>query len=180
MGDVISESSAYTRTIDVFLITVLVVITNQGIQGRADEIANIETVGVQCAGVVVAVEFLFNITNRDEAIAIEGPVVGDGFCINGDLVEEDRLLIKDRDVGIGIARCDGAGVIAGIQPLHPAAITIQPAVAQACGGGEATIHIGVDHAALAIAVSKADVDEGIEIPNAVLTNRQWQEAPIPA
>ena len=139
-----------------------------------NEIANIHPVGFECASVVVAVEFLFNITNRDEAIAVEGPAVGDGFCVNANLVEKDRLLIKDRDVGIGVARFNGAAVVASIQPDHPRAITIQPAVAQACGSGEATIHIGVEEAALAIAVSKVDIEEGIEIPNAVLTNRQWQ------
>ena len=72
-------------------------------QGRADEIADIQPVGVQGSSVVVAVEFLFDITNREEALAVEGPAVGDRFCVNGDLVEENRLLVKDGDVGIGIA-----------------------------------------------------------------------------
>ena len=51
----------------------------------------------------MAVESLFNIAKRNQSIAVEGLTVGDRFCIKGDLVEEDRLLIKDRDVGIGVA-----------------------------------------------------------------------------
>ena len=64
----------------------------------SNEIANIQPVGVQGSSVVVAVEFLFDITNREEAVAVEGPAVGDGFCIQRDLVEEDRLLVKDWDI----------------------------------------------------------------------------------
>ena len=88
----------------------------------------------------------------------------------GDLVEKDRLLIKNRDVCIGIARFDGAAVIAGIEAIHPAAVFIEPAVAQARGSGDPPIDIGVDDAALAITVTEADVDEGIEIPNTVLAD----------
>ena len=81
----------------------LVVVTSGGMKGWGNEIANIQAVGVECTSVVVAVESLFNIPEGDQPIAVEGPAVGDRFCIKDDLVEEDRLLIKDRDVGIGVA-----------------------------------------------------------------------------
>ena len=89
----------------------LVVVTNQCIDIRGNEIANIEAIGIECTSVIKAVEFLFHISEGDQPIAIEGPAVGDRFCVNGDLVEKDRLLIKDRDVGISIPGFDGAGVV---------------------------------------------------------------------
>ena len=62
------------------MITVLVVVTNGGMKLWGHEIANIQAIGVECTSVIVAVQLLFNVTNRNQAIAVERPAVGDGFC----------------------------------------------------------------------------------------------------
>ena len=126
------------------------------------EIANIQSIGVDCTSVINAVNFLLHISEGDQPIAIEGPDVGDHFCENGDLVEKDRLLIKERDVGIGIPGFDGAAVITSVEAIHPAALAVQPAVTQEFGGGEAAIHIGVDDVAVALTVSKVHVDVDVD------------------
>ena len=104
MGDLISEATTHTRTVNIFLITVLVVITDGGMQGRADEIADTQPIGVECTSVINTVQPLLYIANRNEALAVEGPAVGDSFCIQCDLLEADGLLVGDVHACIGITR----------------------------------------------------------------------------
>ncbi len=65
----------------------LVVVTNRGIQFRRDEITNIKPVGIQCATLVIPVQWLLGITNWKQGIGIEVPVIGNSFCIDSNLLE---------------------------------------------------------------------------------------------
>ena len=59
-----------------------------------NEIANIQSVGVECTRVIKAVEFLLHIPEGDQPIAIEGPAVRDRFRVNANLVEKIVFLSK--------------------------------------------------------------------------------------
>ena len=98
--DGICETTEDARAIDMFLITVLVVITNGGLQRWRNEIADIQAIGVQCTALVNAIELLFHITNRDQPIAVERPAIGHRFCIKCDLLEPDGFLVGDIEVSI--------------------------------------------------------------------------------
>ena len=81
------------------------------------------------------------------------------------------------DAGIGSASSHRSAVIALIEPIHPRAVTIQPAITKpgrrADGGAR---YIGVVDAAIAHTVSEVGDDQDIDEPNAVIDNRQGQEA----
>ena len=74
------------------MIMVLVVVTNRGIEFRSDEITNIKPVGIQRATLVIPVELLLGISNRNQGIGIEVPVIRNSFSIDCDLLEESTLL----------------------------------------------------------------------------------------
>ena len=73
-------------------------------QCLADEIASMQTMGVQNCRVINTIQLLLHITNRDKPIAIETPTVRDRFYIHCDLLEADGLFVGDVHACIGITR----------------------------------------------------------------------------
>ena len=82
----------------------LVVITNGGMKLWGDEIANIEAIGVECSSLIVAIQILLHIANRDQPIAVEGPTIGYRLCIQCNLLEANGFLVGDVHARIGITR----------------------------------------------------------------------------
>ena len=118
-----------------------------------------------------------SVSNWVQNIGIEIPGIGYRFYSCCDLLKENRFGVCNFDTCISLPRCHRAAVVARIHTKHPGSITVQPAVAQACGGGDGgACHLCVDDTGVVADVRQVDICHCIQKEDAVGANGERQKA----
>ena len=73
----------------------LVVITNGCLQLWGDVVTRIQSVGVQAAALIDAVELRFCFACGKQGVGIECPGIAYRFCIDSSLLKKDRAFVCD-------------------------------------------------------------------------------------
>ena len=104
------------------------------------------------------------------------PDLAVGLQARRDLLKKQCLTVADADACFRLPGGERSAVISTRHPKHPGAVTVQPAISEACGGGDCCAdHRGMGEAGTVSNVRQIDIGEGIEENDAVCTHPEGEE-----